>query len=426
MVTMLLGLPGNGKSLTACRRLLHALGHGRTVVTNLPLNAGECADYIEKHFGFEAARTIGERLVVVDSTEMKEVFRIRGPGCGMPEGENWKSGERRLDRCYQFEDSTARPWKMSKEECEAVLRSDPPGAKLVKTPPTEYYLDEVQNVWPARGWQELSAGMPYWLSQHRHLGDNVCLVTQREMQVDRIIRGLTQEFLTLTNFNGRRRWGMRLPGWFAWSRWEEPPGGLGARPVEAGAFRLDVEGVAKCYSTVGGMGIDPSTGSADIVKAKRGFSWMWAVGAIVIVMILASFVPTLIGRAVGGVLLGASSGVAAAVKKPVETKVKDETSTLKDEISTFSKKVKDENSTAKDEISTFGKKVKDENSTLEKKVKARIKGAFPLEGGWRIVVERDGESFLLCTGEPDVGAVELRKNGELWAVYWQEERVTWR
>lgn len=410
---MLVGLPGNGKSLTATKRILEALADGKRVVTNVPLDVERCEAYIEKRHGFAAATRVRELLVLVEQGEMREVFRVRGPGCGIPEGQNWKGDQRRLDRSVQFNDRGVRPWNMSAADCEqAVVAGE---AVWVTTPAVEYYLDEVQNIWPARGWQDLSPGVPFWLSQHRHLGDNVCLITQREMQVDRLVRGLVQDYYNLINFSGRRRLGIRLPNLFGWARFEEPPGSMGAKPVEYGQFRLDVDGVAGCYSTVGGMGIDPATGKADTVRRHKGVPWPVFAVVIIGAIVFLGYAPQMVGKALAHVLMGGQRAAFEAMKQTNSPLPVSAAAVVK----------------AEPEVSREIVRPPDKEPTayeleVRRAKRPRLTAAMPVNGRWRMVVQRERESYVLVEGEPDVGKIEHAEDGSVWAVEWQGERVTWR
>lgn len=422
MITMILGLPRQGKSLTATRRVLHELASGKVVVTNLPLEPGAVLEWVEEHGGEAAALRARERLVIAPNEEMRECYRIRGLDVGMPKdavgmrkGERWE--EQRLDQCWRY--PGGKPWLMSRTELE-ILEAEG-RAERVPVPPVVYVADECHLIWPSRSWQTLPEGVGYWMTQHGHLGDQVVMVTQLRKRVDVSLRDLVDEYVTLKNFTNRTRLGFRLPNVFLWRRFEEPPDALGASPVEVGTFRLDVEGVKECYSTVGGVGIDPSTGQADKVKEKRGTSWMVAAAIGVVVLCCMGAVPWAFGKMSGALLRTTLNGVAGQMASPKK---------VKDENLTVDKKVKDENFSldkkVKAENLSLDKKVKDENLILDRKVKPKLRAAMPVNGRWRMIVEREKESYVLVEGEPDVGKIERTEDGGVWAVEWQGERVTWR
>jgi hypothetical protein len=55
-----------------------------------------------------------------------------------------------------------------------------------------YHLDECQLLYNVRKYAEAPEGMPFYLSQHRKLGDDIYVYTQKPENVDKMLRGFTQ------------------------------------------------------------------------------------------------------------------------------------------------------------------------------------------------------------------------------------------
>src|SRR6185503_9585554 len=80
-----------------------------------------------------------------------------------------------------------------------------------------YVIDECQNFWPSRSYQTTPKGLPFYLTQHRHVGDDCVFITQKETQVEKVVRNLVAEFWVFKNIGLRRRLGFRLPGMFGYT-----------------------------------------------------------------------------------------------------------------------------------------------------------------------------------------------------------------
>jgi len=315
-VSLYLGLPGDGKSMSGVRKVVSVLTQGsRYVITNLPLELGELQSYLQREHGsdFDCMR----RVVLLSESQVRKYWLIRGDNwrlLDIPE-EAWAKNQfPSLQRVFRWRrtDSVVErePLETYTEAAvKALIESgDVEQGDLGKLRlGTVYVIDECQNFWPARSYQTTPKGLPFYLTQHRHIGDDCVFITQKETQVEKVVRNLVAEFWVFKNIGMRRRLGFRLPGMFGYTCYTEPPSAVGAIYQSVGTFRMDTEGLAACYRTADGVGVGGPTMEADTKQKKQGLSWKWAIGVLLVLVVVAALMPGLLAKVLSKVLLGSSS-----------------------------------------------------------------------------------------------------------------------
>jgi hypothetical protein len=269
MIHFVCGKPGSGKSLYTVRLILDELVLGRrSILTNVALRVGNLAQYVAENYPGRCEGGVVSRIRILTDAELQQFWRFRTVAGQEPDiefvgKEGWKNGKR-------------------------------PSYAGVVDNGVMYVLDECHTAFGARQWQDTSADVLYYISQHRKLGDTVILVTQAVSQVDAQFRNVAQDFTELRHF-GKEKLGLfTLPNIFRRATapyWSAE--GI-SNPTETGVFRLDVSGLANCYDTAAGVGIHGR--SADTTQKRRGPNWV--VGVLAFAAVLASifiFLPPLLG-----------------------------------------------------------------------------------------------------------------------------------
>jgi len=250
-VTFVSGKPGAGKSFRCVQLLIAALKDtNRVIVTNLPLNLPNLYAYLIQQHGqhFDAPA----RVRVLSESETMTFWLFYGIDAKLDI--NAKTTHRSED---------GKVWKVP----DFSPRS---GVRVL------YIIDEAHLYFSARGYRENSDEGFWYLSQHRHFGDEVIFATQYVENVDKRFRTVAGSFIYMRNrtqsnlpiLGGLIR---SIPGFTQLTYPEPYRHGLQSE----GTFflRCDFEGIGKCYDTSGGVGV---AGLGPEAKPKlRGFPW-WA------------------------------------------------------------------------------------------------------------------------------------------------------
>jgi len=340
-ISLYLGLPGDGKSMSGVRKLVSVLTQGgRYVVTNLPMELGELESYLNVNFPKVGGwGEVYRRVVVMPQSAVRKFWLYRADGWRLVDlaDEDWSRNQfPSLQRVFRWKcsDGYEKRGDIESMSCDEVFRfvrsgeieeGDLGRLKLEAC----YIIDEAQNFWPARSYQTTPKGLLFYLSQHRHVGDDCVFITQKESQVEKVVRNLVMEFWVFRNLGQRKRLGFKLPNVFGFSCYMEPPSGQGAQYQSIGTFRMDTAGLAKCYRTADGVGVGGPTMEADATRVRSGPSWRWAVGIFVVLCVVAGWLPGGLSKVLERLLLGekkvpvvTTNQVAGVVKsgfeKPVE------------------------------------------------------------------------------------------------------------
>jgi hypothetical protein len=265
------GKVGAGKSYRGVVSIVDQLVHDdRLIVTNLPVNLGKLADFLAKRYPErniclldhrrpanpgEEADADGmvfepSRVRVLDEGELAEFYRIRHQASDkVPRIE--REREDRNPVCLDFSQ-----WlKGGKFSGRGII----------------YHLDELQLFYNVRRYADAPEEFPFYLSQHRKLGDDIYVYTQQPQNVDKMFRSFTQEFIYVVNIGKKRVGPFAAPKIFRFAAYPEPyTGQIGQICQYSGYFRMDYE-LAGTYNTAAGIGIEAA--KADLGSKVKGLDW---------------------------------------------------------------------------------------------------------------------------------------------------------
>lgn len=287
MISFIVGKPGGGKTLYAVKLALDEFVRkdGRPVVTNIVFRRHKLAAYVSWKTGCtqeDALAKVENQLWQLEDDDMKSFFRFRGRGLYLdPKTDKEISG--RTDKVPDF----------SQTETGCV-----------------YLLDEIQNVFNARGWKDSGQAAIYYLSQHRKLDDDIVLVSQHPELVDKQFRLLVHEWHTVRNRHQDKLGPFKLGSHFERKSFYSCPNGH-VHPFDSDKFKF-VQDIADCYDTMAGVGIrgrgEPS------LRAAKGppLKLLYAAGVCLVIgsMLAVYYTPKLFASSLNA---GAKEVVQAAV-----------------------------------------------------------------------------------------------------------------
>jgi hypothetical protein len=267
------GKVGAGKSYRGMVSILDQLLHDdRLIVTNLPVNLAALSDFLARRHPSndiclmdhyrpalpgEQANADGmvfepSRIRTLDEGELAEFYRVRHQAADkVPRIEHEK--KERNPVCLDFSQ-----WlKGGKFSGKGII----------------YHLDELQLFYNVRKFADAPEEFPFYLSQHRKLGDDIYVYTQQPQNVDKMFRSFTQEFIYVVNIGKKRVGPFAAPKIFRFAAYPEPfTGQVGQICQYSGYFRMDYE-LAATYNTAAGIGIEAA--KADVGSKVKGLHWRW-------------------------------------------------------------------------------------------------------------------------------------------------------
>ena len=253
------GKPGGGKTLLAVRIIADELKRSRRlIVTNVSLKLGELAAYCQERDIDYGDCLLSERILILNEEQLAEFYLYR-----YGQKVELKADCRGSTKASQMIPDFS---TVDKKVDRGVL----------------YVLDEVHVAFNSRRWQDTGAACMYYLSQHRKLSDDVVLISQSLQNVDKQMRSVGQDFTYVRNLSKETHGLFRLPSVFVKRVFLQLPTDT-TPAVQTGTFRLDVNGLAKCYDTAAGVGIVGVSG-ADTGHKPKGLHWSWYVGAILFII----------------------------------------------------------------------------------------------------------------------------------------------
>jgi len=317
------GKVGAGKSYRGMVSITDTLvTSDRLIVTNLPVNLAALSDFLQRRHpgkdvclydhwrallpgesekGREVKEVDGVKLVfepsrirVLQESELAEFYRFRHvltePVRRIEAGERGK----RNPVCLDFS-----PWlKGGRYEGQGVV----------------YHLDELQLFYNVRKFADAPEEFPFYLSQHRKLGDDIYVYTQQPQNVDKMFRSFTQEFIYIINIGKKRVGWFRMPGVFRFAAYPEPyTGQIGQVCQYSGYFRMDMD-LAGCYNTAAGIGIEAV--KADKAATVKGLPWQLIFLLPVFIFLTFWLFPKVANRAVAKALPKELVGSSVKPKQP--------------------------------------------------------------------------------------------------------------
>ena len=256
------GLPGHGKTLDAMHLIIKELVYtGRQVVTNIEeIKRKELNVYLQKKYP-DVVVDLDARLLIIPKQETFRFYRYRAGGLVLPEVE-----------------------VISKESRESfLLRIQDYFKKVGEKPewmvPVTYFLDEAHEYFNARDWVDIGRPILYYISKHRHLFDEIVLITQAPQMLESTFKRLVQEETKVTNQYKMTFGPFKRPGCFLLETYYGIRAGT-QTPFETTKVKLDLE-VASCYETTGALGIRGRGAETESHKKRRMPWWMiWVFGAV--------------------------------------------------------------------------------------------------------------------------------------------------
>lgn len=298
MISFITGKPGDGKSLFAARCIIEDLVRTDAfIVTNVPLVLSFLREYVVKR---RPDIDLDARLKVLPDDQVYEFYRHRSGGLVLdpsPDKIAGDDGTKRLPRPAFVEAMKGQFLRVG---------SDP--AYML---PVRYYIDEAHDFFSAREWATNGRGLLYYASKHRHMRDEIFLITQVMENVEKQLRSLVSETHMTRNQLRRRIGPVRMRPVFKVSSFYGVPV-ASVKPFAVTTFDLDALGIGRCYKTVGALGVHT------VPEDKRNKGWLpwWClpVGGVLLVLgIFAAFVmlPYLGSKAGARIASGALTPISA-------------------------------------------------------------------------------------------------------------------
>lgn len=292
----IIGRPGGGKSMTATEiieRALRERSH-QNIVTNVPLTIGPLVDEktgrcfmtaVNEKYGetFDAASRI--RLLTPEETAE---FYLH-PGRGL--------------------DAKARTALFTRKGKTGCKTTDVPDLSIRDGfGTTLYVIDEAHHYFNARKWAETGEDCLYYISMHRHWGDDIYILTQHPENVEKQFRVIAQDYTELRNLGYESFLCFRIMNKLM--RRESL-----TWPAKSGAFTLhqiDTKYLGRLYRTEGGTGMSLETTKADMGKKNRKISIVWGFAVVLLIGLCLYKMPgILMGKMMGRMLPGVGQKPAA-------------------------------------------------------------------------------------------------------------------
>jgi len=281
MIHFYVGKPRNGKSLRVMMKIIEVLTKTQQhVVTNMVVRLDVLQEYLDTH-GYDIH--VIDRVTLIDDDQTRDFWLYRSDEYKLPtpEGYGDKKDKDPENISYRplFEDAG---WRVGGK----LFKEDGSPADFKGTC---YVIDEVQNLWPARGWQGTGHHIAFYLSQHGKLGDTVFFITQNVKNVDRLLYSVAQDFTYCRNHRMEKHGRFRGENKFTAKTYPGPVQDGNEVTLNVEDFKLDLE-IAACYDTSAGVGM-PGGGTADAGFRAKGIplKMVWVSLAAVLVFCWAFF-----------------------------------------------------------------------------------------------------------------------------------------
>lgn len=276
MIKLYTGTPGAGKSYGSLKReIIPELRWGdRVVVTNLAIRPGELNAYLQS---VGADCDLDDRLRMISRDEAQRFWLCREAGVKIPDTVD-------------------------------------PDFGVYSKRPILYVIDEAHIMFDARHFMEISKALSFYISQHRHLDDEIVFISQHGDQLEKRIRKLAGIWYVFRNLGYQNMWQFfRMPKrMIVRTYYSEPPAVCDKIEYE----KLDLA-VAGCYDTTGGVGISGKR-KPERFKAKGFPLWTLVFPGLVALVALTLGPEWLMGKVFGRVDAAAkrAGGVPVAANGP--------------------------------------------------------------------------------------------------------------
>jgi hypothetical protein len=153
--------------------------------------------------------------------------------------------------------------------------------------PVHYYIDEVHEIFPSREWTKGGRGVLYYTSKHRHLHDEIFLITQQIDQVEKQLRNLVSETAVCRNHARRNVGSFKAKPIIRVSMYFGIPAPT-SKPFDVRTLDIDIKGIASCYKTTGALGVH----TAPEKTKNKGWLpwWMMYIGGALAVLAVSLFI----------------------------------------------------------------------------------------------------------------------------------------
>jgi len=330
MIHCVYGKLGSGKGICLMDWQASELVTGfRDIVTTVPVRlgpwvngAGEAQMGLTAFLNREHGETfdVENRLLVVpNDVDSKLLFLLRRDPAARRVTPKYL-----LDRLSSdgeprwFEDAAARGWFM----CEPHLHNGRPVAfnpnDTKGCAPLMVVNDEAWQAFPVRGGEE-SGIIDFYARQQRKLRDEWYLVTQHHDDLHCVFARIAQDHTVCRN-HGKERMGVfRQPALFRTQTFLQMPR-PGAKVFHETSKRLNFKGLAQCYDTSAGVGVQGGF-AADIGDKGKGIPFVWLIISIVVGLLILASLPILLGKGSGWFLRKAmgQNVNTAAIRETVKT-----------------------------------------------------------------------------------------------------------
>jgi len=252
MFNWVLGPPGNGKSLFLMKQLEWELAHSkRNIVTNLAVLMSELQGYMNRTYP-SALIDVWQRVRILTQDETYFFWRYRG------------YDEAGNDVVWKPETFTETVNGMS------VTKIIWPEAGA-NDPGVVAILDEMQEIYDQQTWASFAREGRSALSQHRKFRLDAWLASPYLEQIAKPLREISQSYYYLRNSAyesiGYGKLNFRYATRFFYNVFRRPMKSDLDKPYTGGVFSLDVKGIASCYNTAAGVGVENRIADQDLKRA---------------------------------------------------------------------------------------------------------------------------------------------------------------
>lgn len=277
MITAITGMPGDGKSRVAAGLICKDLIAKEVfVVSSVKMRLPRLHEYVTQEREKRGAKEpwdLDKRFLQITDSQAFEFFRYRSGGLVLDSSPDVKD----RDENNAFDTGKGRMPKKIHDEKMLELFAKMRECEEYRIP-VHYYIDEVHEIFPSREWATGGRGVLYYTSKHRHLHDEIFLITQQIGQVEKQLRDLISETMVCRNHIRRNVSIFKAKPIIKVRMYYGLPSPT-SKPFGTEEIELDAEGVASCYKTAGALGVHDAP---ETITNKGRFPWwmMYVIGGV--------------------------------------------------------------------------------------------------------------------------------------------------